>query len=480
MGDNLKKTVFNAFKWSTLDRVAQQGVQFIIGIILARLLVPEDYGLIGMVMFFVQIAYVLVESGLGYALMRTPNITETHKCTVFYSNLIISLILYALFYFCAPSIAVFFNQPSITIIARITFLAIIFDALYIVPFNLLGRDLDYKSITKVNFGSTILSGLSGVIMALTGFGVWALVVQQTSYHGFRMILFHFYAKWKPQLLFSWQIIKGYASFSLHMLGTSMLTVLFNNVYTFLFGKLYPIKEVGFYTQGNKMSDTVNFTFISILGPTYSVFSKIHEQKERMVTILRSISQKVSIATIPISIFFIIVAEPLFYILFGTKWLDAVPFFQTICVANLFAPIYQVNIHAINALGLAKSTFRIELTKRILIVVSIVICLFAKSGMLTMLYFYVIACWLAFILTVYTIKKNLTIYYYHQLQDISRGILLSIVIGICCYCCTFIPVNVYALLCIECLATLAIYMLYITIFDKNIVAEVRSILKNKYE
>ncbi len=469
-----------AFKWSTIDRVAQQGVQFIIGIILARLLIPEDYGLIGMVMFFVQIAYVLVESGLGYALLRTPNITESHKCTVFYSNLIISLFLYIVLYFCAPSIAQFFNQPSLTAIARITFLAIIFDALYIVPFNLLGRDLDYKSITKVNFGSTILSGLSGVIMAFTDFGVWALVVQQTSYHGFRMILFHIYAKWRPKPLFSWQIIRGYASFSLHMLGTSMLTVLFNNIYTFLFGKLYPIKNVGFYTQGNKMSDTVNFTFISILGPTYSIFSKIHEQTERMVNVLRSIIQKVSIATIPTTIFFIVVAEPLFYILFGTKWLSAVPFFQVICLANLFAPTYQVNIHALNALGLAKSTFRIELSKRVLIVVSVVLCLLIKSDMLTMLYFYVVACWLAFILTIYTIKKTLSIIYYKQLQDISTGIILSIIMGVGCYCCHFIPLNTYVLLAVECCVAIIIFSLYILIFNRGIIQEIYSTIKGEYE
>ncbi len=460
--------------------MAQQGVQFIIGIILARLLVPEDYGLIGMVLVFAQIAYVLVESGLGYALVRTHDIGEEHKNTVFYSNLCISIVLYVILYFCSPLIADFFNQPSLTSIARVTFLAILFNALYIVPYNLLGRDLDYKTLTKINFGATTLSGASGIVMAIYGYGVWALVVQQTSYHFFRMILFHIFIKWKPKLMFSWNILKSYASFSVHMLGSSLLTVLFNNVYTFILGKLYPVKEVGFYTQGNKMSDTVNFTFLAILSTTYNLFAKIHNQIERVARILRTINQKVSIITLPLIIFMIIIAKPMFFLLFGAKWLDAVPYFQIICLANLFAPLYQINIHAINALGFSKSTFRIELTKRILIVISIVLCFVFNANIMTMLYFYALSCWIAFAMTTINIKKRLSIFYIHQLFDVTTGLWIAIIIGIGCYCCRFITDNLYALFGIECGVAIALFLLYILIFQPKLVQETKDMLHGNFE
>jgi O-antigen/teichoic acid export membrane protein len=201
MGDNLKEKTLGAFKWSAVDRFGQQTVQFIIGILLARLLSPDDYGLLAKIMIFAALSFVLVESGFGQAIIRKSQVTELDYNTVFYTNIFISVLLYACMFFLFPYIAIFFGQPQLTVTGRVLFLAVLFNALYLVPYTMLGKIMDFKTIAKVNLLSTTLSGLTGIILAFTGFGVWALVLQQVTYHFFRMILFYFFVKWKPKLIY---------------------------------------------------------------------------------------------------------------------------------------------------------------------------------------------------------------------------------------------------------------------------------------
>lgn len=480
MSDNLKSKTIGALKWAAADRVAQQGIQFIIGIVLARLLDPKDYGLMGMIIIFAQIAYVMVESGLGSALVRTKDITEKHKNTVFYTNCFISVLLYIVLWFCSPLIADFFNQPSLIWIARVTFLAILFNALYIVPFNMQGRALDYKTITKINFSATLLSGISGIVMAFCDYGVWALVVQQTSYHFFRMISCNIFTRWKPRLMFSFSILKSYAGFSVNMLGTSLLTVIFNNIYTLLLGKLYPVKQVGYYTQGNKMSETINFTFVAILGTVYNLMAQIHDQKERIAQILRTFTKNVGIITIPITVFLIVAGKPLFFLLFGEKWLFAVPYFQIMLLANLFTPLYQIKVHALNARGRSRATFLIELVKRIIILASIGICLWMDWDIMIMLYCYVASCWLAYALSAIVIKKELTLYYKHQLFDIFHGIFSSIVVGIGTYFVAQFIDNLYITFAVQVASACALYAAYQYAFNLKAMNEIKNLLKGKID
>lgn len=470
----------NALKWSAVDRTLQQGVQFIIGIVLARLLSPSDYGLIGMIMVFAQIAYVMVESGLGSALVRTKDYTETHANTVFFTNLGLSLILYAALFFTAPYIAIFFNQPSLTHISRVMFTAILFNAFYIVPFNLCVKSMDYKTIAKVNLASTIMSGASGIGMALYGMGVWALVAQQTSYHAFRLLFFYIFSRWMPRFEYSVQILKGYISFSIHILGSSMLTVIFNNLYTFLIGKFYNIDKVGFYSQANKMSDTVNFTFQAILNSTYSMFAKIHTQIERVSRILRSLIQKISIINVPLTLFLIVAAEPIFFILLGEKWLGAVRYFQIICAANLFSPIYFVNIHAINAIGKSRVTFLIELVKRLLILSSVAICLVNKSEISTMLCFYALCCWVSFFISMCSIKKRFGVTLLQMFSDFKDGVVVAIFIAIICILSDHYIDNIIISFLVQAFAAAGLYGGYIMLFKKELIAEIKAMIHGNYD
>lgn len=423
---DLKNKMLGALTWSSIDRVAQQGVQFLIGIVLARLLSPTDYGLMGMVMIFAGLSYVLVESGFNYALVRTKELKPEHTNTIFYTNLAISLVLYLVLFFTAPYIALFFNQPELTAIARVTFLAILFNACYLVPFALINKALDYKSLAKINLSATLIGGTAGISMAYLDYGVWALVVQQTSYHFFRIFGFYYHTKWKPSLTFKWQVIRNYYKFSSHIMASSVLSIVFNNIYTLILGKLYPIKQVGYYTQAYKTSETANFTFLSIFTTTYNLFAQIHDQKERLTRILNTIQERAALVVIPITILLIVIGQPLFYTLFGEKWLPSVPYFQLICAANILIPLYQINIHAINAIGKSNVSFGIEVSKRFLILASILVGL--AWNIFGLLVGYAVACTLAWGISCCEIKRRLQVSLWLQLKQVVPALLISVALG----------------------------------------------------
>lgn len=477
MSESLKNKMLGALAWSSVDRVVQQGTQFIIGIILARLLSPTDYGLMGMVMIFATISYVLVEGGLTAALVRTKNITEKHTNTVFYSNLVVSISLYLLFFFTAPILADFFKQQELISLIRVTNLALIFNSLYIVPYGLIERELNFKKLAKINFISTFISGASGAVSAYYGAGVWALVIQQTSYHLIRTICFYIWQRWLPKLIFSKKVFKEYASFSIHILSSNMLNVLFNNIYTFLLGKFYSVRQLGYYTQANKIAETANFTFSAIFGKTsYNLFAQIHEEKERMINAMRQMVQKSSLIVIPTTIFLIFTAYPIFFTLFGEKWFNSVPYFQLICTANLLTCIYLINNYALNSVGKSKLSLRVEIIKRCLILISVLLTF--KLGIMALLMGYAIACFISWFVSLLQVKRTIGLKIGEQLKDIVPSMIWGIVICYIGYLCGTVTENLYIKLIIQGTISLSLYLGIIIIFYKDLWNYILSFLKIK--
>ncbi|NDP22014.1 MAG: lipopolysaccharide biosynthesis protein [Paludibacter sp.] len=462
MGDDLKQKMLGAVTWSTIDRFGQQAVQLVIGMILARLLSPDDYGLLGMVMIFAALSFVLVESGFGQALIRKVDATETDYNTIFYFNIVVSVFLYILLYFLAPFIALFFNQPQLVSISRVIFIAILFNAFYLVPFSKLGKIMDFKSLAKINLSSTIGSGLIGVVMAFLGFGVWALVAQQVMYHFFRMIFFYLYVKWRPSALFSFTVIRSFWKFSIHLLGTSVLNVIFNYIFVIILGKFYRRSEVGYYTQGNKLNETFNFTFVSILvGSTYSLFAQIQNDDERFRRIFREIAQKTSIVTFPVMLGLIAAATPLIDVVWSAKFLPSVPYFQLLCLASLFAPLYTLNISALNSRGESKITFRIEIFKKMLILISLALTF--SYGIMSMLWGYALASILAYLISILYIKNSIQHFIKHQLLDFSQSLIIGFVIALVIYFIGFIKIPNIFLLSLQLISAATIYLFVIRMF-----------------
>ncbi|MDP4238486.1 MAG: lipopolysaccharide biosynthesis protein [Bacteroidota bacterium] len=477
MGDDLKQKMLSAMTWSTVDRFGQQAVQFVIGLILARLLTPDDYGLIGMVMVFVSLSTALVDGGFGQALIRKQNADETDYNTVFYFNIVISLFLYIILFFLAPFIAIFFNQPQLINISRVIFIAILFNALYLIPVAKMVRNLDYKNGAKINIFSVTCSGIAGVTMAFNGFGVWSLVAQQVLFHFFRMICLHYFVKWKPRAIFSIKVIRNFWSFSINLLGTYILNMIFNYLYILILGKFYPKHEVGYYTQANKLNETTNTSFQSILvGSTYSLLVKIQYDDERFRRIFREIARKISIITFPIMLVLIIVAHPLIYVLLTEKWIAAVPYFQLLCFASLFAPLYGLNISALNSRGKSKITFKLEIIKKALILLSVVICF--HFGIIAMLIGYVFSCFIAYIISVLYLKNDLNHYIKNQISDFIGCIGIGIFIAACDFGLSFLIHNNHVLLGTQIVTSGILYILSMKLFYSELYNQVLEVISGK--
>lgn len=475
MSDNLKQKMLGALAWSTVDRFGQQAVQFVISMILARLLTPADYTLIGLVMVFVSLSNTLVDSGFGQALVRKTDANETDFNSVFYFNIFISVILYIFLFFAANNIAVFFNQPKLVVVSRVIFIGILLNALYLIPTVKMVRALDFKSSTKINIFSVACSGIIGILLAFYGYGVWALVAQQVLFHFFRLLSLTYIIKWRPQLIFSLNVIKGFWSFSVNLLGTSILNTIFNYIYILILGKFYPQKqEVGLYYQANKLNDTLNYSFQVILGTTYSILVKIQDDEIRFQRVFREIVRKSSIIIFPTMLALIVVAKPLIVVLLSSKWLPSVPYFQLLCLASIFNPLYSLTISALNARGQSKVTFRIEIIKKALILLSVACCF--KYGIISLLAGYVLVNWISYLLSVIALKKDLTHYWKHQLSDIlpslGIGLFISVVLGLI----SLVISNQHVLFSIQFLVASCIYVLSVKVFYPDIFISTLSLIR----
>lgn len=481
MSDNLKQKTLNAIKWSVVDRFGQQAVQLIISILLARWLDVDVFGLIAMLAVFNALSFVLVDSGFGQALIRKRTNDQKELSTIFFFNLFIGISLYLILFFSAPLISNYYNTPELTKISRIVFLSIPLNALYLIPFVKLSMVLDYKSISKVNILSTAISGSIALVLALLNFGVWTLVWQLVSFHFFRFFSLFIFIRWKPTAYFSFDYIREHWKFSANLLGTSSLNAVFNNIYNFIFGKIFSSTVLGYYYQANKQAETVNYSLVTLLTTTtFNVFSQVNDDLDRLRRILISFISKSALISIPICFFLIFSAEDLIVVLIKEKWLPAVPFFQLICIANIFAPLYTLNLNALNSIGLSKNTLRIELFKKGLILLSI--ALLINQEALIMITAYAVISWISFFISTREIKKALNYFWIHQLKDILPSILIGIAIGIGCFAITMLDLTYLWSLILKGIIAAALYLMIIRFFYKelvfNILQRIKLVLSKK--
>jgi len=472
MSDNLKQKMLGALAWSTIDRFGQQVVQFVIGLFLARLLTPDDYGLIGMVMLFVALSNTLVDSGFVQALVRKQDVDDTDYNSVFYFNILIGIVLYIILFFSAPLIADFYNQPKLIDICRVVFIGIIFNALYLIPVAKMTKNIDFKNSAKINILSVTGSGFIGICLAFYGVGVWALVAQQVLFHFFRMVGLHAFVKWKPGRVFSFNVIRGLLGFSVNLLGTSILNMIFNYLYVIIIGKFYQKSQVGYYSQANKLNETTNYSFQTILvGSTYALLVKIQDDDERFRRVFREIAQKTSLVTFPVMLCLIAIAKPFISVLLTDKWLPSVPYFQLLCLATLLQPLYTLNSSALNARGQSKITFRVEFIKKALILTSVFVSF--QYGIIAMLVGYVISCTIAYLISILYLKKDLNHFIKHQISDFVNSMIFGATLALLLWLIHFLISNKYILLSTQLLSGVIAYLLFIRFFYTNTFFSVRN-------
>ena len=465
MGDNLKTKMINGLAWTTVNVFGLQFIQLLVGIFLARILHIEDFGQIGILFFFIGISTVLIDGGLGQALIRKKDASDTDFSTVFYINFLISVLIYLILFFSTPFIVSFFKLPTLTFVARVLFLSIIIVSFYYIQNVQLVKKLNFKAIALVNILSITVSAIVAIFLAIYDYGIWVLVFQQLSFHLARALIFPFFLKWKPAFVFSLDFVKESWKFSIGIFGQTLLNVIFVNLYTLLIGKFDTIKNVGYYTQANKYSETVNVASNSILSSgTFPIFSQVHDDQSRLLRIYRRLVTSVTMLTFPLAVFLVVAAKPLIITLITDKWLESVILFQLLIVSNLFYPIYTINVNILNARGESKNTFKLEIFKKALIVLSILATF--SFGLKVMLVGLIVANTIAFGVSMLLIKKSIIHYLRHQLLDISTTLLLSVLLGAVVYLFNFTHYQYLIKLIVEAVCFGLLYLIAIRIVYKE--------------
>jgi len=420
--------MINGLAWSTVNVFGVQFIQLLVGIFLARILHVEEFGQIGILFFFVGISTVLIDGGFGQALIRKIDANQVDFSSIFYLNFFISVLFYAILFFATPFIVGFFNLPTLTNVARVLFLSIIVFSFYFIQQTQLSKKLNFRANALVNIISVAISASVALTSALQGYGIWVLVFQQLSFHVSKALIFPFFLRWKPDFTFSWNIVKESWKFSIGIFGQSLLNVLFINIYTLIIGKFDTVRNVGYYTQANKYSETVNVASNSILSAgTYPIFAQVQDDQPRLLRIYRRLVSSVTMLTFPLAIFLIIAAKPLIITLITEKWLESVVLFQLLIISNLFYPIYTINVNILNARGESKNTLKLEIFKKTLILLSIAATF--SFGIKVMLISLIVANTTAFVASSFLIKKSIVHYLRHQILDIATTLILSVTIGV---------------------------------------------------
>jgi len=360
---SLKSKAAKGMAWSAFGTFSSQGISFAIGIILARLLMPSDYGMIGMLAIFFAVSQLLVESGFSNALIQKIDRTEDDYSTIFYVNLLVSIIIYLILFITAPFIAHFYNTPELTLITRVLSLNILIGSFAIVQQARLKILLDFKTPALITILSVAVSGAIGIVMAIYGYGVWALVIQSICATIVRTIFLFIFNRWLPKLVFSISSLKQLFRFSSNLLVAGLVATIMNNLYSILIGKLFSPKDVGFYTRARQFPELLSGTITSILqGVTYPILTSLQNDRDRMVSVYGRLMRITVFFVMPLLTLFALLAEPFIRLLLTEKWMPVVPLIQWLCFARMITPISGLNMNILNAIGRSDLFLKVDLSK----------------------------------------------------------------------------------------------------------------------
>ena len=447
MADSLKNKTVKGVAWSGIGNIIQFGVSFVVSIILARLLSPDDYGLIGIVTIFTTICNALINAGFTSALIRKKDATENDYNTVFIVNLGASLLLYTILFFCAPMISSFFNRAELTNLTRISTISMIIGALALVQGTRLTKRIDFKTQTKITFVSSIASGVVGIGMAFCGYGIWALVAQQLLAQSMRTLLLWIHNKWIPSLHFSRHSFHELFGYGWKMMASSLLDTIWKELYVVIIGKFYSPATLGQYSRAGQFSRLFSSNLTNVIQRvTFPVLSNIQDDKSRMVSAYRRIIKTTMFVTATSLFFLGAISEPLLYCLIGPKWHEATIYLPLICIMGTTYPLSAINLNMLQVQGRSDLFLGLEVIKKIVAIGPLFIGAFV--GIMPMLYTNIFACVIYFFLNSYYSGKLIGYSSWMQLRDIARSYAVAIILALSVYGFKYIPISYWVILPIQ--------------------------------
>ena len=427
----LKQKTVSGTIWSFIDSFANQGIQFIAGIVLARILSPVEFGLIGMLTIFIALSQTFVDSGFTNALIRKQNCTQTDYSTVFYFNFVIGIIFYLILFFFAESISVFFNEPQLELLLQVLGLGLILNALGLIQRTILTKNINFKLQTRVSVVSSTLSGLIAISMAYNGFGVWSLVALTLSRFGFTSLFLWMWTKWKPSLIFSKDSFKELFSFGNKLLISGLIDTAYRNIYYLIIGKYFSVVELGYYTRADQFQALPSQQLTGIFGRvSYPILSTIQDNVEKLKSAYKQIIRSTMLITFILMLGMVAISKPMILTLIGEKWLPSVVYLQMLCFVGMFYPLHALNLNMLKVQGRSDLFLRLEIIKKVLAIPVIIIGIL--YGIKIMILGMLINTIIAYYLNSYWSGKLIGYSSFEQIKDIFPSFLLAFTVAVIVY------------------------------------------------
>lgn len=424
MEESLKNKTVKGIVWSSIERFSVQGIQFLVMIVMARLLTPKDYGLVGMVAIFIAVAQSLVDSGFSQALIRKQNRTETDNSTVFYFNIVVGILLYLVLFAIAPLVAIFYDSPELTALMRVVCLSVVFNSFVVVQRALLTVNIDFKTQAKASLTAAVVSGVIGIGMAYSGFSYWSIVAQQLVNLGLNTLLLWIFTRWRPRWIYSWNSFRELFTFGSKLMFSGLLDVVYRNMYLLVIGKVFTASSLGYYTRANQFAEFPSSNLTGIMQRvTYPVLCQIQDDDERLVQIYRRFLRLSAFLIFPLLVGLSAVAEPFVLLLLKEQWLFAATLLQIICFAMMWYPIHAINLNLLQVKGRSDLFLRLEIIKKAIAV--LILCVTIPMGLIAMCVGLILSSLIALIINTNYTGKLIQVGFLRQMRDLLPTLLLSL-------------------------------------------------------
>ena len=455
MAESLKNKTVKGIGWSAADTYLGHGVTFLVGIVLARILSPAEYGLIGIVLIFTTVLNGVVDSGFSVALIRKKDASDEDYNTMFVTNMVMSLLMYVVLWLGAPTIAHFFERPELVSLTRVTGLILILQALSITQVTILTKRIDFKTKTKASLIAAVASGMVGIAMAFMGFGVWSLVGQKLSNTLLYSVCLWVLNRWWPNFSFSSGSFRYMWGFGWKMMVSGLLDRIWGQLYQVVVGRCYSPATLGQYTRSREYANMFSANFQTIIGRvTYPVLAEVQDNPERMVSAYRRIIKVTMFVTAVCMISLGAVAEPFIYCLIGPKWHQAATFLPLICISMSMYPLHAINLNMLKVQGRSDIFLYLEIIKKIIGIGPL--CLGVFVGIYWMLVGSIFTGIIAYFLNSYYTGKKLGYSSWMQIKDVAPSYGLAFIIALSVYFIKYLPVSNWVILPLQILIGVLVF------------------------
>ncbi len=477
MAESLKKKTVKGVVWTSLDQFANLGFGFVIGVILARLLSPSDYGLLAMIAVFNSIAFAFLDSGFGSALIRKPDLTENDNCTAFYFNIVAGVVLYGVIWVIAPWVSVFYGKPILTQLLRVEALLLIIMSFRIVQNTQLSRALNFKAKAIINVTAEVLSGIIAIIAAYRGMGVWSLVLQHLASGIISLIMLWIFSPWRPRGRWDKRSFSYLWCYGSKLLASGLLDRIYGNIYPIIIGKFYSAADLGQYTRATHYAGMPSGILTGVLQKvTFPVLSQIQEDTERLGNSYRRMLRFTVFVVFPVMVGMAALAYPLVVALVTDKWAQCVPYLQIICFSTMWYPVHAINLNLLQVKGRSDLFLRLEIIKKALITIVIFVCV--PFGIMGICYGAIFTSLASLVINTYYTGKLINVGFIRQMMDMTPTLLASLAMGAVIYFAVMPFDNNWVKLAIGIPLGMAIYLAVAKIFKMPELQEALDIIRRR--